>query len=76
MKLCRDDFDKVIGDQVGITDLPAATFARELIAAYPKAKVILNVRNDRQRWASSFAETLGELERDRLDWDWCKSWFR
>lgn len=76
MKLSRGDFDKIIGSQVGITDLPAAAFARELIAAYPEAKVILNVRSDRQRWACSFAETLGVFEKDRWDWDWCKSWFR
>jgi hypothetical protein len=28
-----------------VTDMPAAYFAEELIAAYPDAKVILTVRN-------------------------------
>jgi hypothetical protein len=35
---------------VGVTDLIAAEFAPELIAAHPDAKVTLNFRHDRGGW--------------------------
>ncbi|KAJ5722771.1 hypothetical protein N7488_000806 [Penicillium malachiteum] len=53
-----EDFDKVIGHCMAITDHPAAAFAPELIAAYPDAKVILNVRKDVRKWHKSVMETL------------------
>jgi hypothetical protein len=75
LKVTREDFDVVLGSCVGVSDLPAAAFARELIAAYPEAKVILNSRGDMEGWRKSFESTLGTFDGDRLDWDWCKSWF-
>jgi len=75
LKITREDFDVVLGSCVGVSDLPAAAFARELIAAYPEAKVILNSRGDMEAWRRSFESTLGTFDGDRLDWDWCKSWF-
>lgn len=75
LKITREDFDTIIGHCVGISDLPAAAYARELIAAYPEAKVILNTRPDMDGWYRSFASTLGTFDRDPLDWDWVKSWF-
>lgn len=45
-KLTAEDFDTVLGNCVGVSDLFAAEFSPELIAAYPDAKVILNVRAD------------------------------
>ena len=75
LKVTREDFDEVLGSCVGVSDLPAAAFARELIAAYPEAKVILNSRGDMEGWRRSFESTLGTFDGDRLDWDWCKSWF-
>lgn len=75
-KISREDFDNIIGHCAGITDLPAAAFARELIAAYPEAKIILNTRVDLADWYSSFDATMGLFDRNPVDWDWCKSWFR
>lgn len=75
LKLTREDFDAVVGHCVGISDLPAAAFARELIAAYPKAKVILNTRADMDGWYRSFAATFGTYEGDTVGWEWAKSWF-
>ena len=75
LKLTREDFDVVLGSCVGVSDLPGAAFARELIAAYPEAKVILNSRGDMEGWRKSFEVTLGTFDGDRVDWEWCKSWF-
>jgi hypothetical protein len=75
LKVTREDFDAIIGHCAGISDLPGATFARELIAAYPEAKVILNTRSDMAGWYSSFASTIGTFDKDPKNWDWCKSWF-
>jgi hypothetical protein len=75
LKVTREDFDAIIGHCAGISDLPGATFARELIAAYPEAKVILNTRSDMAAWYSSFESTIGTFDQDPKNWDWCKSWF-
>jgi hypothetical protein len=75
LKVTREDFDVILGSCVGVSDLPAAAFARELIAAYPEAKVILNSRGDMEGWRRSFEVTLGRFDGDKLDWEWCKSWF-
>ncbi|OAA71436.1 hypothetical protein ISF_01987 [Cordyceps fumosorosea ARSEF 2679] len=71
--LTAADFDQVIGHCAAITDHAAAAFALDLIAAYPDAKVILNVRKDVDAWHRSVAETLIPLHRS---WAfWVRSWF-
>ncbi|PLB49314.1 hypothetical protein P170DRAFT_179998 [Aspergillus steynii IBT 23096] len=75
MKLTTSDFDTVFGHCVGISDLPAAEFAPELIAAYPEAKVILNTRRDLDAWYRSMEQTMGYFDANPVDWDWVKSWF-
>jgi hypothetical protein len=75
LKVTREDFDRIIGHCVGISDLPGAAFARELIAAYPEAKVILNTRSDMGPWFRSFGATIGTFDQDPKNWEWCKSWF-
>lgn len=75
LKVSREDFDAIIGSCAGISDLPAAAFARELIAAYPEARVILNTRGDMEGWYGSFKATLGTQEGDGVGWEWAKSWF-
>ncbi|KAJ5689196.1 hypothetical protein N7462_003588 [Penicillium macrosclerotiorum] len=47
LKLIAKDFHIVLSDCMGVSDLIAAEFAAQLIAAYPTAKVILNVCRDR-----------------------------
>jgi hypothetical protein len=74
-KLTAKDFDEILSNSVGVSDLFAAEFAPELIAAYPDAKVILNVRRDLDSWHQSMQSTMGYFDRNPVDWDWCKSWF-
>ncbi|KAH0334893.1 hypothetical protein KCU81_g9288, partial [Aureobasidium melanogenum] len=58
--ISREDFEVVLADCDAVTDTPAAIFAPELIAAYPEAKVILNVR-DTEAWHKSMVSTLASL---------------
>ncbi|KAE9375003.1 hypothetical protein N431DRAFT_290354, partial [Stipitochalara longipes BDJ] len=51
-KFTRDDWDRICGNCRAISDLPAITFAQELIEAYPEAKVILSTR-DIDSWYQS-----------------------
>lgn len=44
-KFDKEDWDQLLGHCQAVCDLPAAAFASELIAAYPKAKVILTIRD-------------------------------
>ncbi|CAG7943062.1 unnamed protein product [Penicillium salamii] len=74
-KLTAEDFDTVLLNSVGVSDLFAAEFALELIEAYPNAKIILNVRRDLDAWQTSMQNTMGYFDRNPMDWDWCKSWF-
>ncbi|KAJ5319809.1 hypothetical protein PENANT_c026G05592 [Penicillium antarcticum] len=74
-KLTAEDFDTVLSDCVGVSDLLAAEFAPELISAYPKAKVILNTRHDLDSWYKSMEQTMGYFDKNPKDWDWLKSWF-
>jgi hypothetical protein len=53
----RPDWDAVYRDYDATVDWPGASFWRELVAAYPDAKVILSVR-DPQDWYESFAATI------------------
>src|SRR5436305_3601510 len=50
-------FDRVIGDCGAVTDMPCAAFWRELMAAYPNAKVVL-VERDVDAWFRSFQQTV------------------
>lgn len=74
-KLTAEDFDTVLLNSVGVSDLFAAEFAPELIEAYPNAKVILNLRRDLDGWQSSVQNTMVYFDKNPMDWDWCKSWF-
>lgn len=57
MALDRKDFDMLLGHVGACTDQPAALFAKELVAAYPEAKVVL-VERDVDRWYESFSKTV------------------
>lgn len=56
--ITRAEFDALLGHAVAVTDTAAYTFAEELIAAYPEAKVVLNYRSDLDAWHKSFMNTL------------------
>jgi len=59
-----DEFDKLLGDFDGVSDVPSICFAEELIKAYPDAKVVLNAR-DVDAWLRSMDGTAGRVLRWR-----------
>jgi hypothetical protein len=59
-----NEFDRLLGDFDGVSDVPSICFAEELIAAYPEAKVILNNR-DVDAWLRSMDGTAGRTLRWR-----------
>lgn len=66
--LTAQDFDTIIGHCAAITDFDAAFFAPDLIAAYPDAKVILNIRRDHEAWYHSCLSTILAMKGDWLMW--------
>jgi Sulfotransferase domain len=63
------EFDELIGHCTAVADAARSCFAAELIAAYPEAKVVLNVRRDLDAWHRSAVKTiLGEVERIWVIW--------
>lgn len=53
----RKEFDKLLGHCQCVSDIPAILFSKELIEAYPDAKVILTHR-DFDSWFKSCSESL------------------
>lgn len=53
----REEFDEGLGDFAGVTDTPSCFLWRELMDAYPEAKVIL-VNRDYEAWSKSFEYTV------------------
>jgi hypothetical protein len=58
----RPDWDEIFAGFGSTVDWPAAAFWRELVDAYPDAKVILTVR-DPDRWYTSATETIFRMAR-------------
>ncbi|KAH8161408.1 hypothetical protein CIB48_g6835 [Xylaria polymorpha] len=54
----RKDWDKLLGGSQAVCDWPACAFAKELIEAYPEAKVVMTTR-DVDSWHASTMKTLG-----------------
>ena len=54
------DWPSVFGESRATTDWPGGFFWRELMEAYPDAKVLLSVRNP-QTWEPSFRETIWDM---------------
>jgi hypothetical protein len=61
----RPEFDKLLSAYDVVTDLPGCIFAKELIAAYPDAKVILTNRRY-EDWEKSMRESIWCLDTWRL----------
>jgi hypothetical protein len=57
-------WDRVFADQQATVDWPGGYFYRELIDAYPDAKVLLSVR-DPQAWERSFRQTIWTMSHGR-----------
>ncbi|OCK74213.1 hypothetical protein K432DRAFT_311194 [Lepidopterella palustris CBS 459.81] len=70
----REQWDQLLGHCQAVCDWPAVAFAKELIEAYPDAKVILTTR-DVDSWHASTMKTVDWRVNDpelRLvaQWDW------
>ena len=61
----RSDFDLLFSGYDAVADLPGAVFAKELVEAYPDAKVILT-RRPYEDWARSMRDSIGVLLTWRL----------
>ncbi|KAH7371187.1 hypothetical protein BKA66DRAFT_424539 [Pyrenochaeta sp. MPI-SDFR-AT-0127] len=57
----KPEFDKLLGDYDVVMDLPGCVFAKELIEAYPEAKVILTKR-EYEDWEQSMQESIWCLD--------------
>ncbi|KAI1422739.1 P-loop containing nucleoside triphosphate hydrolase protein [Xylaria sp. FL1777] len=53
----RKDWDKLLGGSQAVCDWPACAFAKELIEAYPEAKVVMTTR-DVNSWHASTMKTV------------------
>jgi len=60
----RPDWPAIYDGYRSADDWPTAGFFRELIAAYPSARFILNTR-DPERWVESYLGTISKLMGDR-----------
>jgi len=56
-KITTADFDRVLGDCGATTETPCAALWRELMNAYPDAKVVL-VEGDTEAWFSASRQSL------------------
>lgn len=71
-KITTEMFDSVLGHSTAVTDAAASCFAPEIIAAYPDAKVVLNMRRDVEGWHKSVMNTLVKANQS---WGfWIASW--
>ncbi|KAI1827628.1 P-loop containing nucleoside triphosphate hydrolase protein [Xylaria intraflava] len=53
----RKDWDKLLGNSQAVCDWPACAFAKELIEAYPEAKVVMTTR-EVNSWHASTMKTV------------------
>jgi hypothetical protein len=67
------EFDELLGHSVAVTDAASSVLAVEMIAAYPDAKVVLNMRKDLDKWHESAVTNLVGVEKNWLIW--LGSWF-
>lgn len=56
----RAEFDQLLGQCGAVTDTPIVCFWKELVEAYPEAKIVL-VERDEQKWLTSFAGLIGGI---------------
>jgi hypothetical protein len=61
----KPEFDKLLADYNVVMDLPGCVFAKELVEAYPEAKVILTKRRY-EDWERSMSESIWCLDTWRL----------
>lgn len=74
VQITSAEFDILLGDNQAVVDSLSILFAPELLAAYPDAKVILNVRPDINAWYRSIDKTIVQ-EVDQSWTMWGMQWF-
>ncbi|KAJ5138752.1 uncharacterized protein N7515_003600 [Penicillium bovifimosum] len=60
VQITSAEFDIILGDHQAVVDSVSVLFGPELFAAYPDAKVILNVRPDIDAWYRSIDKTIAQ----------------
>ncbi|CAH0054343.1 unnamed protein product [Clonostachys solani] len=75
----REDWDKLLGNAQAVCDWPAIAFAKELIEAYPEAKVVLTNREVHSWHASTMKTVYWRVTDPELRWlsnfDWAASMY-
>lgn len=78
-KFTREDWDKLLGNCQAVCDWPAIAFAKELIEAYPEAKVVLTNRDVESWYASTYKTVYWRVMDPGLKWlsffDWAASMY-
>ena len=75
----REDWDQLLGNAQAVCDWPAIAFAKELIEAYPEAKVVLTNRDVNSWHASTMKTVYWRVTDHELRWlshfDWAASMY-
>lgn len=75
----RADWDQLLGNAQAVCDWPSIAFARELIEAYPEAKVVLTNRDVHSWHASTMKTVYWRVTDPELRWlshfDWAASMY-
>ncbi|KAJ5279590.1 hypothetical protein N7478_004962 [Penicillium angulare] len=74
VSISSGEFDILIGDKEVVIDSLSVMFSPELLAAYPNAKVILNLRSDLDAWHRSVDKTMVQMA-DQSWALWVMHWF-
>ena len=64
----KSDFDKIYSEYDAVSDMPSILFSKELLEAYPDAKVILTTR-DAEKWVDSMQASIW-LAHSWWTWDY------
>jgi len=75
----REDWDQLLGNAQAVCDWPSIAFAKELIEAYPEAKVVLTNRDVHSWHASTMKTVYWRVTDPELRWlshfDWAASMY-
>ncbi|KAH7310497.1 P-loop containing nucleoside triphosphate hydrolase protein [Stachybotrys elegans] len=75
----REDWDQLLGNAQAVCDWPSIAFAKELIEAYPEAKVVLTNRDVNSWHASTMKTVYWRVTDHELRWlshlDWAASMY-
>jgi hypothetical protein len=76
----REDWDQLLGNAQAVCDWPSIAFAKELIEAYPEAKVVLTNRDVHSWHASTMKTVYWRVTDKELKWlshfDWAASMYQ